>query len=112
MTENQVTEFVLIDQLINELKNVLQKVETLKADLERITAERNQLVVEIKDLEENKKNEIAIRDAEIDKLKNELQRETAERKATVDLLRDAFSHIQNTMNSVQQTISLPPDKEQ
>ncbi len=112
MTDNQVTEFVFIDQLMNELKGVLQKVEILKAEVERINAERNQLVVDIKHLEENKNNEIALRDAEIDKLKNELQRETAERKATIDLIGDAFSQMQNMMNSVQQSITLPHTEEQ
>ncbi len=74
----------LADQITNEVKNAIQTIETLKADLERMTAQRNQLEAGIKDIQENTKRELAIRDAKIEKLKYELQRETAERKAIAD----------------------------
>jgi predicted RNase H-like nuclease (RuvC/YqgF family) len=84
---------------------VMQNIETLKADLERMTAQRDQLETEVNDLQESTKKEMAIRDTEIDKLNNELQRETKERKATVDLLLNSFSQIQNLMNSVQHNVT-------
>jgi peptidoglycan hydrolase CwlO-like protein len=112
MTENYPTEFILIDQVMNELKNVMQKIETLKADLERMTAQRNQQEAEIKDMQENMKSELALRDAEIEKLKNELQWEATKRKATADLLLNSFSQIQNMMNSVKNNMSLPHSDEQ
>jgi predicted RNase H-like nuclease (RuvC/YqgF family) len=105
MTDKQPNQFVLIDQVMNELKNVMQNIETLKADLERMTAQRDQLETEVNDLQESTKKEMAIRDTEIDKLNNELQRETKERKATVDLLLNSFSQIQNLMNSVQHNVT-------
>jgi predicted RNase H-like nuclease (RuvC/YqgF family) len=105
MTDKQPNQFVLIDQVMNELKNVMQNIETLKADLERMTVQRDQLEAEVNDLQESTKKEIAIRDTEIDKLNNELQRETKERKATVDLLLNSFSQIQNLMNSVQHNVT-------
>jgi uncharacterized small protein (DUF1192 family) len=111
MMEERQTEFIIIDQVMNELKNVMQKIETLKADLERMTAQRNQQEAEIKDMQENMRKEMAIRDNEIDRLKNELQRETAEQKATADLLLNSFSQIQNMMNSVKQNMSLSDSKE-
>ena len=110
MMEEHPTEFILIDQVLNELKDVMLKIETLKADLERTTAQRNQLEAEIKNLQENMKREMANRDAEIDRLKNELQRETAQQKATADLLLNSFSQIQNMMNSVKQNMSLSDNK--
>ena len=105
MTDKQPNQFVLIDQVMNELKNVMQNIETLKADLERMTVQRDQLEAEVNDLQESTKKEMAIRDTEIDKLNNELQRETKERKATVDLLLNSFSQIQNLMNSVQHNVT-------
>jgi predicted RNase H-like nuclease (RuvC/YqgF family) len=105
MTDKQPNQFVLIDQVMNELKNVMQNIETLKADLERMTAQRDQLEAEVNDLQENTKKEMAIRDTEIDKLNHELQRETKERKATVDLLLNSFSQIQHLMNSVQHNVT-------
>jgi predicted RNase H-like nuclease (RuvC/YqgF family) len=110
MMEVHPTEFILIDQVMNELKNVMLKIESLRADLERMIAQRDQLEVEIRDLQENMKREMANRDAEIDRLKNELQRETAEQKATADLLLNSFSQIQNMMNVVKQNMNLPDSK--
>ena len=90
----------IADQMTDEVKNAIQKIETLKADLERMTVQRDQLEAEIKDLQENTKKEMAVRDAEIEKLKNELQRETTERKAIADLLLNSFSQIQSLMDAV------------
>ncbi len=47
MMENEMTEHILIEQVMNQLKNVLQKIETRKADLEIVTAQCNQLEGEI-----------------------------------------------------------------
>ncbi len=105
MTDKQPNQFVLIDQVMNELKNVIQNIETLKSDLERMTAQRDQLKADVNDLQESTKKEIAVRDAEIDKLNHELQREAKERKSTVDLLLNSFSQIQNLMNSVQHNVT-------
>ncbi len=105
MMEEHPAEFILIDQVMNELKSVMLKIETMRADLEQTNAWRDQLEVEIKDLQENMKREMANRDAEIDRLKNELQRETAEKKATADLLLNSFSQIKNMMNSVKQNVN-------
>lgn len=112
MMEEHPTEFILIDQVMNELKDVMLKIETLKADLERTTAQRNQLEAEIKNLQENMKKEMAIRDAEIDRLKHDFQREMVKRKATADLLLNSFSQIQNMMNSVKQNVNHSDSKEQ
>jgi Transglycosylase SLT domain len=90
----------IADQMTDKVKNAIQKIETLKSDLERITVQQNQLEAEIKDLQKNTKKEIAVRDAEIEKLKNELQRETTERKAIADLLLNSFSQIQSLMDAV------------
>jgi soluble lytic murein transglycosylase-like protein len=90
----------LADQMTNEVKNAIQKIETMKADLERMTAQRDQVEAGIKDIKENMKREMISRDAEIEKLRNELQRETAERKATADLLLNSFSQIQSLMDAV------------
>jgi chromosome segregation ATPase len=111
MMEEHPTEFILIDQVMNDLKSVMLKIETMRADLEQTNAQRDQLEVEIKDLQENMKREMANRDAEIDRLKNELQRETAEKKATADLLLNSFSQIQNMMNAVKQNMNLSDSKE-
>jgi chromosome segregation ATPase len=143
ITEKHRTEYRLIDQAINELTHVMQKIETLEAaaeehrseaeelrksetvnrkvieqleeqllqektksdalsmDLERNTAERNQLQAEIKEMQESMKEQMALRDAERDKLKEDLERETAGRKEAVERLRNSFSQIQDLMNSVQ-----------
>jgi hypothetical protein len=91
----------LADQMTNEVENAIQKIEILKADLERMTAQRDQLKAGIKDIQENMKRELAVRDAEIEKLKNELQWEAAERKATADLLLNSFSQIQSMTDAVE-----------
>jgi predicted RNase H-like nuclease (RuvC/YqgF family) len=149
IAEKHRTEYRLIDQAINELTHVMQKIETLEAaaeehrreaeelsksetvnrkvieqleeqllqektksdalsmDLERNTAERNQLQAEIKEMQESMKEQesvkeqMALRDAERDKLKEDLERETAGRKEAVERLRNSFSQIQDLMNSVQ-----------
>jgi len=112
MMKEHSTEFILIDQVMNELKNVMLKIENLKADLERTTAQRNQLEAEIKSLQESMKKEMAIRDNEIDRLKHDYQRETARRKATADLLLNSFSQIQNMIDSVKYNMNLPHSDEQ
>ncbi len=106
------TGLMLVDQVLNELKNVMQTIETLKADLGRMTAQRDQLEAEIKDIQEDMKGQLAERDAEIEKLRIELQREEKERKATADLLLHSFSQIQNMMNSVKDNMSLSSSDEQ
>jgi predicted RNase H-like nuclease (RuvC/YqgF family) len=111
MMEEHPDEFILIDQVMNELKSVMLKIEILRTDLERMSARRNQLEDEVKDTQERMKKEMANRDAEIDRLKNELQRETAEKKATADLLLNSFSQIQNMMNAVKQNVSHSDSKE-
>ena len=93
----------IADQITDNVKNAIQRIEILKADLARMTVQRDQLETEIKDLQENTKKEMAVRDAEIEKLKNELQRETAERKAIADLLLYSFSQIQSMTDAVEHT---------
>ncbi len=110
--EKPQTDFILIDQVLSELQTVMQKIETLKTDLERMTAQRDQLETETRELQENMKKEMAIRDNEIDRLKHDIQREAARRKATADLLQNSFSQIQNMINSVKDTISIPHNNEQ
>ena len=122
ITEKQRTEFKLIDQIINELTRVIQKIATLEAvaeeyvsqlrnleeqylqektksdalsiDLERMTAERNRLQAEITDMQ------VSI-NAEREKLKEDLQRETTGRKELIESLQNSFTQIQDLMNSVQ-----------
>ncbi len=106
------TGFILIDQVLNELKTVMQKIETLKTDLGRMTAQRDQLEAEIKDIQQDMNGQLAARDAEIEKLRIELQREERERKATADLLLHSFSQIQNMMNSVKDNMSFSRSGEQ
>ncbi len=143
IAEKHRTEYKLIDQAINELTQVMQRIETLEAtaeehrrdaeelrksetmnrkmieqleeqldqektksaalsmDLERMTAERNQLQSKNKDMQENIEKQIALRDAERDKMRADLQREMAERKDAVVLLQKSFTQIQDLMNSVQ-----------
>ncbi len=90
----------LADHVTQEVKIEIRKIETLKAALERMTAQRDQLKAEIKDLQENRKQAIAVRDAEIERLKDALRREVIERKETADLLLNSFANIQSLMNAV------------
>ena len=122
ITEKHRKEFKLIDQIINELTRVIQKIATLEAvaeeyvsqlrnleeqylqektksdalsiDLERMTAERNRLQAEITDMQ------VSI-NAEREKLKEDLQRETTGRKEAIERLQNTFTQIQDLMNSVQ-----------
>jgi chromosome segregation ATPase len=122
ITEKHRKEFKLIDQIINELTRVIQKIATLEAvaeeyvsqlrnleeqylqektksdalsiDLERMTAERNRLQAEITDMQ------VSI-NAEREKLKEDLQRETTGRKELIESLQNSFTQIQDLMNSVQ-----------
>jgi PAS domain S-box-containing protein len=80
------------------------RTDTLKIDLERVTAQRNQLEAEFKGMEESLQKLIAQHVAEREKLKIELQRETTERKDAVELLRKSFTQIQDLMSSVQQVM--------
>jgi hypothetical protein len=112
MIEEQPTKFTIIDQVMKDLKDVMQKIETIKADLERVTAQRNQLEAYNEDMQEYMNKEIAVRDNEIDRLKHAFQREMAERKATADLLLNSFSQIQKLMNSVKQNVSHSDSKDQ
>ncbi len=106
------TGFKLVDQVLNELRTVMEKIETLKADLGIMTAQRDQLEAEIKGIQEDMNGQLATRDAEIEKLRNELEREEKERKATADLLLHSFSQIQTMMNSVKDNMSLSRSDEQ
>ena len=90
----------LADRVTQEVKNEIRKIEAMKAALERTTAQRDQLKAEIKDLQENRKQAIAVRDAEIERLKDALRREVIERKETADLILNSFSQIQHMLNAV------------
>jgi chromosome segregation ATPase len=143
IVEKHRTEYGLIDQALNELANMLGKIETLEAtaeehrrdaeelrksdmtnrkvieqleeqlahekvksgslstDLGRMTAERNQLQGEMKDMHRSIAKQLAVRDAEREKLQEDLQRETVEREEAVARLRKSFTQIQNLMDAVQ-----------
>jgi hypothetical protein len=69
-----------------------------------MTAQRNHLEAEIKDMKvhmKRKEKQVAIRDTKIEKLIDEIQRETKERKDAVKLLKKSFVQIQNLVNSAQ-----------
>jgi chromosome segregation ATPase len=91
----------VIEQLEEQLVQEKQKSDALSMDLQRTTAERNQLKNEFESLLESMKKQIALRDAEREKLQEDLQRETAERQEAVERLRKSFTQIQDLMNSVQ-----------
>ncbi len=93
----------LADQATNEVKNAVQKIETLKADLDRITEQRDHLEAGIGNIQESMRRELAIRDAEIEKLRCELQKETAERKAITTLLLNHFANIQSITDAGKRT---------
>ena len=107
----QPTKFNLVDQVMNELKNVMLMIETLKVELECLIEQRNQLEAENRDVKEKMEKDLANRDTEIGRLKNELQRQITEQRATADLLLNSFSQMQNIMNSVKQNMSLSGSKE-
>ena len=103
-----ITEDKRRDEHYAQLKNfeklfVQQKTksDTLSMDLERMTAQRNQLQAEIEDMQESTKKQMALRDADEEKLREDLERETAERKEAVERLQKSFRQIQDLMNSVQ-----------
>jgi chromosome segregation ATPase len=84
-------------QLSNLEEQYLQektKSDALSIDLERMTAERNRLQAEIKDLQ------VSI-NAEREILKEDLRRETTGRKEAIKRLQNSFTQIQDLMNSVQ-----------
>jgi chromosome segregation ATPase len=84
-------------QLRNLEEQYLQektKSDALSIDLERMTAERNRLQAEIKDLQ------VSI-NAEREILKEDLRRETTGRKEAIKRLQNSFTQIQDLMNSVQ-----------
>ena len=87
-----------------------ERTDALKADLEKMTAQRNQLEAEVQEMEENLHKLMARHVAEREKLTSELQREMTERKDAVELLRKSFMQIQDLMNSVQQVMG-PSGKE-
>ncbi len=93
----------IADQMTDKVKNAIQEIETLRADLERMTVQRDQLEILIKAVQEDGKRELAIRDVEIENLRTALQRETAERKATAAQLLNSFSQIQTLMDAVEHT---------
>ena len=141
ITEKHQTEYKLIDEALNELTKVMQRIETLEAtaeeyrraveesskiemmnlkvieqlqeqlvqektksdafsaDLEKVTAKRNRLQTEIKDMQMSISKQIALRDAEREQLKEDLQRETAERKEAGELLRKFIIQIQDLTQS-------------
>ncbi|MGE5790669.1 MAG: transglycosylase SLT domain-containing protein, partial [Syntrophaceae bacterium] len=90
----------LADRVTQEVRNEIRKIEALKAALERTTSQRDQLSAEIKDLQENRKQAIAVRDTQIERLKDALRREIIERKDTADLILDSLSQIQRLTNAV------------
>jgi PAS domain S-box-containing protein len=102
-----ITEDKRRDERYAELKNLEEvfvqektKSNTLSMDLERMTAQRNQLQAEIEDMQESMKKQMALRDADEEKLREELEREKAERKEAVERLQNSFRQIQDLMNSV------------
>jgi predicted RNase H-like nuclease (RuvC/YqgF family) len=141
ITDKHRTEYALIDEALNELTKVMQRMETLEAtaeeyrraaersnksemmnremieqlqeqlvqektksdalstDLEKMTAKRNQLQTEIKDIQMSINTQMALRDAEREQLRAELQRETAERKESGELLRKFLIQIQDLTQS-------------
>jgi chromosome segregation ATPase len=101
MRKNEMINRKVIEQLEEKLAQEKGKNETLSVDLGRVTAERNQLEAEIKEMEGNVERLMALHVAETEKLKNELTRETDERKNAVELLRRSFTQMQDLMNSVQ-----------
>jgi PAS domain S-box-containing protein len=96
--ESHAIQFKHLEDLIVQAEEINN---TLKIDLEKMTAQRNQLQADIKDLQESMTRQMALRDAESEKMKEDLRRETAERKEAVERLRKSFTQIQDLMNSVQ-----------
>ncbi len=91
----------VIEQFEEQLAEEKKKSDALSMDLQRATAERNQLKIEFESVLESMNKQIALRDAEREKLQEDLQRETAERQEAVERLRKSFTQIQDLMNSVQ-----------
>jgi PAS domain S-box-containing protein len=77
------------------------KNDVLSIDLEKMTAQRNQLQAEIENVKESMKKQVTLHDAERKKLRDNLEQAMAERKEAVEQLRKSFTQIQNLMNSVQ-----------
>ena len=99
--ERQASRLKSLDDLFFQEK---MKNDTLSMDLERATAQRDQLQAEIRDLRESTEKEMALRAAEEEKLREDLARVTAERKEAVERLRASFAQMQELMNSVQPLI--------
>ena len=103
-----ITEDKRRDERYAQLKNFEElfvqektKSDTLSMDLERMTAQRNQLQAEVEDMQEGMKKQMALRDADEEKLRKDLERETTERKEAVERLQTSFRQIQDLMSSVQ-----------
>jgi predicted RNase H-like nuclease (RuvC/YqgF family) len=141
ITEKHRTEYELIDEALNELTKVMQRIETLEAaaeeyrrvaeessksetmnrmvieqlqeqivqektkndtlstDFENMTAKRNQLQTEIKNMQMSINMQMALRDAERAQLREDLQRETAERQEAGEMLRKFIIQIQDLTQS-------------
>jgi PAS domain S-box-containing protein len=102
--ESHAIQFKHFEDLIVQAE---EKNNTLKIDHEKMTAQRDQLQADIKDLQESMTRQMALHDAEREKMKEDLRRETAERKEAVERLRKSFTQIQDLMNSVQSLMGSP-----
>lgn len=102
--ESHAIQFKHLEDLIVQAE---EKNNTLKIDHEKMTAQRDQLQADIKDLQESMTRQMALHDAEREKMKEDLRRETAERKEAVERLRKSFTQIQDLMNSVQSLMGSP-----
>jgi PAS domain S-box-containing protein len=96
--ENQALQIKNLEDLLCQEKAIN---DTLRNDLNSMTAQLDQLEAESKEVQGNLKNEMALRDAEIENLKTALQQETKERKDTGELLRKSFYEIHCLINSAQ-----------
>ena len=89
-----------LEHLEEQLVQEKTKSDALSTDLERMTAQRDLLQAEIKDMRASMKKQLALRDVEREKLREDLQRETAGRQEAVERLQQSFTQIQDLMNSV------------
>ncbi len=89
----------MIEQLKEQLVQEKTKSDALSTDLEKITAKRNQLQAEIKDMQMSINKQMALRDAEREQLREDLQRETAERQEAGEMLRKFIIQIQDLTQS-------------
>ena len=102
--ENQALRFKDLEDLLARERAAN---DTLRKDLENMTALRDRLEAEFKGMQQSMTERTALLEAEREKLKNDLERETAEKKDAVELLRNSFMRIQDLMNSVQHLMKPP-----